>query len=107
MEEENEKVVEETTQETTEQVDESKFESAGDDSVIKVDLNKPPEPKQDEVKEDNADDSGVVAESEDADTTQEQELEAHVNNYSKGSLLCQLVRDACNDCITLDILKVK
>jgi hypothetical protein len=73
MEEENEKVVEETTQETTEQVDESKFESAGDDSVIKVDLNKPPEPKQDEVKEDNADDSGVVAESEDAEPTQEQE----------------------------------
>jgi len=73
MEEENEKVVEETTQETTEQVDESKFESAGDDSVVKVDLSKPPEPKQDEVKEDNADDSGVVAESKDAEPTQEQE----------------------------------
>ena len=73
MEEENEKVVEETTQETTEQVDESKFESAGDDSVIKVDLSKPIEPKQDEVKEDNADDSGVVAESENAEPTQEQE----------------------------------
>jgi len=73
MEEENEKVVEETTQETTEQVVESKFESAGDDSVIKVDLNKPTEPKQDEVKEDNADDSGVVAESENAEPTQEQE----------------------------------
>ena len=27
-------------------VDESKFESAGDDSVIKVDLNKPPTPKE-------------------------------------------------------------
>ena len=73
MEEENEKVVEETTQETTEQVDESKFESAGDDSVIKVDLSKPTEPKQDEVEEDNADGSGVVAESEDAEPTQEQE----------------------------------
>ena len=73
MEEENEKVVEETTQETTEQVEESKFESVGDDSVAKVDLSKPPEPKQDEVKEDNADDSGVVAKSEDAEPTQEQE----------------------------------
>ena len=73
MEEENEKVVEETTQETTEQVDESKFESAGDDSVIKVDLSKPIEPEQDETKEDNADDSGVVAESENAEPTQEQE----------------------------------
>ena len=73
MEEENENVVEETTQETTEQVDESKFESANDDSVIKVDLSKPPTPKEDEVKEDNADDSGVVAELENAEPTQEQE----------------------------------
>ena len=48
MEEKNENVVEETTQETTEQVDESKFESAGDDSVIKVDLSKPPTPKEEE-----------------------------------------------------------
>ena len=46
MEEENKEVVEQTTQETTEQVDESKFESAGDDSVIKVDLSKPPKPKE-------------------------------------------------------------
>jgi hypothetical protein len=75
MEEKKENVVEETTQETTEQVDESKFESAGDDSIIKVDLNKPPTPKEEknETKEDNADDSGVVAESENAEPTQEQE----------------------------------
>jgi len=73
MEEENEKVVEEITQETTEQVDESKFESAGDDSVLKVDLSKPPTPKEDEVKESDADNSGVVASAEDADATQEQE----------------------------------
>ena len=33
MEKKDEQVVEETTQETTEQVDETKFESAGDDSV--------------------------------------------------------------------------
>ena len=45
MEEKDEQVVEETTQETTEQVDETKFESAGDDSVTKVDLSKPPTPK--------------------------------------------------------------
>ena len=43
MEEENEKVVEETTQEqTVEAVDESKFESAGNDNVTKVDLSAPP-----------------------------------------------------------------
>ena len=81
MEEKEEKVVEETTQETTEQVDESKFESADDDSIIKVDLSKPPkpeekneEPKEDaKVEESSTDDSGVVAESKDADTPQEQE----------------------------------
>jgi len=80
MEEKDENVVEETTQETTNQteettqVDESKFESAGDDSVIKVDLSKPPtKPEENEVKEDNTNDEGVVAESNDADTSQEQE----------------------------------
>jgi hypothetical protein len=73
MEEENEKVVEEITQETTEQVDESKFESAGDDSVMKVDLSKPPTPREDEVKESDADNSGVVASAKNADASQEQE----------------------------------
>ena len=82
MEEKNENVVEETTQdqveqtpvEETPQIDESKFESAQDDSVIKIDLSKPPTPKeeQNETKKDNADDSGVVAESENAEPTQEQ-----------------------------------
>ena len=71
--EENEKVVEEITQAATEQVDESKFESAGDDNVLKVDLSKPLVPKKDEVKESDADDSGVVASTEDAEPTQEQE----------------------------------
>ena len=81
MEEKNENVVEETTQEQVEQkpvkettqVDESKFKSAGDDSVVKVDLSKPPTPKENENKEDNADDSGVVTEPENAEPTQEQE----------------------------------
>ena len=73
MEEKDENVVEETTQETTEQVDESKFESAGDDSVIKVDLSKPQTPEENETKEDNAYDRGVVAEAKDADAPQEQE----------------------------------
>ena len=82
MEEKLEEVVEETTQETTEQVDKSKFESADDDSVMKVDLSKPPTPKEEkneepkentEVEASSTDDSGVVAESKDADTTQKQE----------------------------------
>ena len=82
MEEKLEQVVEETTQETTEQVDENKFKSTGDDSVIKVDLSKPPTPKEEknekpkettEAKADSTDDSGVVAEPENAEPTQEQE----------------------------------
>ena len=82
MEEKNENVVEETTQdqveqtpvEETPQIDESKFESAGDDGVIKVDLSKPLKPvEENETKKDNANDSGVVAEAKDAESTQEQE----------------------------------
>ena len=73
MEQENEVVEETTKDQTVETVDESKFDSAGDDSVIKVDLSKPPTPVEDEVKESDADNSGVVASAEDANTTQEQE----------------------------------
>ena len=74
--EENEKVVEETIQdqiEETPQIDESKFESAGDESVIKIDLSKPPIPLEDEVEEDNTNNEGVVGVNEDANTSQEQE----------------------------------
>jgi len=81
MKEKLEEVVEETTQlsqqdpgdENVVQVDESKFESAGNDSIIKVDLSKPATPKENETKENNADDSGVVASTEDADATKKQE----------------------------------
>ena len=73
--EENKEVVEETTQETTQpQIDESKFESAGDDSVYKVDLNKPivyEEPTKTE--EDTTDTAGVVGSDEDSGSTEEQE----------------------------------
>ena len=83
MEEKLEEVVEETTQQNQQdpgdenvvKVDESKFESANDDSVVKVDLSKPPTPKEEknETKENNVDDNGVVAESENAESVQEQE----------------------------------
>jgi len=53
MEEKDEQVVEETTQESTEQVDETKFESAGDDSITKIDLSKPPKIEKDEQPVDN------------------------------------------------------
>ena len=70
MEENKENVVEETTQETTEQVEETKKPNINEDGDYVVDLSKPIE---NETKEDNADDSGVVAEPENAEPTQEQE----------------------------------
>jgi hypothetical protein len=88
MEENNNNVVEETTQQEQPKIDDKveklkvkkkpsmkKFSNNPDDDVIKVDLNKPPKPKEEEneTKEDNADNSGVVAESKDADAPQEQE----------------------------------
>ena len=72
MEENVENVVEETTQ-PTKQVEETKFESADDDSVLKVDLSKPPKPKKDETKKDNPDNEGVVGVDENADATEKQE----------------------------------
>ena len=71
MAEKLENVVEETTEQVVENtIDESKFESAGDDSVIKVDLNKPP---TNETEETEADPAGVVGSDEDTGTSQEQE----------------------------------
>jgi len=70
MEENKENVVEETTQETTEQVEETKKPNINEDGDYVVDLSKPIE---NETKEDNADDSGVVTEPENAEPTQEQE----------------------------------
>ena len=72
MEEKDEKVVEETTQENVTKVEIKNNQE--DNNITKVNLDKPPTPKEEnETKEDNADDSGVVAESENAEPTQEQE----------------------------------
>ena len=72
-----EEVVEKATEDNVVKVDLSKKETKEDDNVIKVNLDKPPTPKEDEVteevKEDNADDGGVVELVEDADTTEKQE----------------------------------
>jgi hypothetical protein len=70
MEENKENVVEETTQEITEQVEETKKPNVNEDGDYVVDLSKPIE---NETKEDNADDSGVVAEHENAEPSQKQE----------------------------------
>ena len=77
MEENNENVVEETTQateqttdETVEQVEETKKPNVNEEGDYVVNLDTPIE---NETKEDNADDSGVVELVEDADTTEKQE----------------------------------
>ena len=57
--------------EETPQVDESKFESVGDDNIIKVDLSKPPKTETDAVQESetNASDA-TVGESEDSKSSE-------------------------------------
>jgi len=78
MEKENKEVVEKTTNEPKSDVTKVKMkmtqspEEIGQ-SITKVDLAKPPTPKEDEVKTDSPNDSGVVASIEDANTSQEQE----------------------------------
>ena len=74
-----EEVVEKTAEDNVTKVD-LKKQTNEDDNIIKVDLSKPPTPKSEEknetteeVKENNADDSGVVELVEDADTTEKQE----------------------------------
>ena len=65
---------EEKPKENVTKVDLGKFKSQEVESdVYKVDLSKPPKPEENETKEDNADNSGVVAEPENADAPQEQE----------------------------------
>jgi len=98
MEEKDEQVVEETTQETTEQVDKSKFESADDDSIVKVDLSKPLTPKEEnETKEDNTNDEGVVAESKDAEPVQEQEEVQPEAETQETPVLEEITEDSTED----------
>ena len=71
MVEETKETVEETVDQPVENtIDESKFQSAGDDSVIKVDLSKPP---TDEITETEADTAGVVGRDENTEPTEKQE----------------------------------
>ena len=63
MAEENKEVTQEVTeqpQEEVKQIDESKFDSAGDDSVFKVDLNNPPTQESEEVEKQPTKEEEVV-----------------------------------------------
>ena len=70
MAEEIKQVVEETTEQEVTKVDMSKFKSAEDDDVIKVDLSKP---ITNETEETTADPAGVVGSDENTGSTEEQE----------------------------------
>ena len=85
MEENVENVVEETTKdqveqtpvEETPQVDESKFSSAGDDSIMKVDLSKPPKTKEDAVSERKTEKVDVEEQTGDSETVGEKGTESN------------------------------
>ena len=109
MEENENKVAEEATQEKVEQtpVDETKFESAGDDSVIKIDLTTPIEPEANEttetikVAEDNTDNEGVVGVDEDANATEKQEEVPEEPEAPKNeSVLEEITEDSTQEEVT-------
>jgi len=101
--EENENVVEETTQEqAVETVDETKFESAGDDSVFKVDLSKDPtEPsdEQDQVENDGVDEARVVGSDESADTVEKQEEVQEENETQESPVLEEITDEEPNEAL--------
>ena len=101
-EQKNEQVVDETTQETVDTVDESKFESAGDDSVIKIDLDKPIEDEKPEetaeVADGSTDDTGVVRSDESADATPEQE-EVQPEAEAQDAVLEEVVDEEPNEAL--------
>ena len=103
MEEKEENVVEETTQEQVEQtqeenkpeIDLTKFKSKDDDSVVKVDLSKPPTPKEnEEIKDDAVDDGGVVELTENATTSQEQEKVQSETETQEDPVLQEITEEA-------------
>jgi len=82
MAEENKEVLEEVTEKQVEQpkeevvenkIDESKFDSAGDDSVIKVDLSKPPTQESEEVEQQPTDKEEVVVVNEEPEAAKEEQ----------------------------------
>jgi len=96
MEEKNENVVEETTQENVTKVKVKK--SKQDDNVIKVNLDKPIKPEENETKEDNADDSGVVTEPENAESTQEQkEIQPEAEAQEETTVLEEVTEDSTEE----------
>jgi len=96
MEEKNDNVVEETTQENVTKVNIKNNKE--DDNVVKVNLDKPIKPEENETKKDNADDSGVVAEPENAESTQEQkEIQPEAEAQEETAVLEEITEDSTEE----------
>ena len=98
MEENKENVVEETTQENITKIDISSQEK-NDDNIVKVDLSKPPKPEEkNEIKEDNADDSGVAAESKDTKPAEKQEeIQPEAEAQEETAVLEEITEEATEE----------
>ena len=94
--EENDNLVEEVTNEITEQpteqveekkeqkIDESKFQSAGDDSIIKIDLSQPPPPQDEKIEEESVEEKVDVV---------NEELENKEDNVNEEQPVLQEITD--------------
>ena len=97
MEENKENVAEEATQENVTKVDVNK-EVQVDDNITKIDLSKPINQEENETKEDNADDSGVATEPENAEPTQEQkEIQPEAETQEQAPVLEEVTEETTEE----------
>jgi len=95
MEENKENVVEETTQDNVTKVEVKNTQE--DDNIIKVNLDKPVNQEKNETKEDNANDSGVAAESKDTESTEKQEEVQPETKAQEETVLEEITEEATEE----------
>jgi len=96
MEENKENVVEETTQENVTKVEIKNTQE--EENVTRVNLDKPPTPKENETKENNADDSGVAAESKDTEPAEKQEeIQPEAEAQEETAVLEEITEEATEE----------
>ena len=99
MEENKENVVEETTQENVTKVEIKNTQE--EENVTRVNLDKPPTPKENETKENNADDSGVAAESKDTEPAEKQEeIQPEAEAQEETAVLEEIIEEATEEQVT-------
>ena len=96
MEENKENVVEETTQDNVTKVEVKNTQE--EDNVIKVNLDKPVKPEENETKEDNTDDSGVVELVENTESTEKQEeIQPEAETQEQEAILEEITEDTTKE----------